>query len=407
MPILLRIIVQRVVLIALSSITVLGLGPQIENQNLNQDSEPVFEEEKSIIEKIKFPLPKINILDLPEANSTKPEDIKTTPLIIPNEPTKTSFIDIPSISPKIKTITPEAERVVVENKKEETEQPKITVNIKDVIDDSSETSSIENVSVNILCVKQSGNRTCLTTGSGVIISSSGVVLTNSHVAQYFLLKDAGYNCTLRRENIPFYGFNAKPLYISEGWIENNSRQITNPSPTGTGKYDYALLKITGNTNPTIPLPKFPSLKLNTSSGFLDTGDSVTVSGYPSVVTSSLDLAKNVKLKTEKIRVREIFTLGNNTIDVVASTDTNVAQRGSSGGGVFKNNELAGIIVSTNNGSTAGKYVVNILTLDYINREIKNETGKNLSNFVSGDLSKALEDFSIVAPHLTQLLMRNL
>jgi hypothetical protein len=407
MPIILRIIAQRIILVALSSITVLGLGPQIDNQSTSEE-QPVFEEEKSILERISFPLPKTNILNLPEANSTKPEDTKTTPPIIPKEPTKTSFIDIPSISPKIKTITEETERVVVENKtQEKTEEPKSTVSVQDIIEDNSETNSIENVSVNILCVKQSGNKTSLTTGSGVIISSSGVVLTNAHVAQYFLLKDSGYNCTLRRENIPLYGFNAKPLYISESWIENNYKQITSSAPTGTGKYDYALLLITGNTNPTIPLPKFPSLKLNTTSGFLDTGNTITVSGYPGVVTYSLELAKNGKLQTEKVKVREIFTLGNNTIDVVSSTDTFLAQRGSSGGGVFKNNELGGIIVSVNNGSSLGKFVVNILTLDYINREIKDETGKSLSNFVSGDLLKASTDFETDSLPLKALLMRNL
>lgn len=397
MPFLLRIIVQRLILVALSSITVLGLSSQID-ENPIPEEEPVFQEEKSIIEKIAFPLPKTNILNVPKETITPPPP-KTN-----SEPTKPSFIDIPEITTEIKPIIETTERVVIQKREE---QPEITLNLKDITEDTSETSSIENVSVNILCTRKVGNVTSLITGSGVIISSSGLVLTNSHVAQYFLLKDYGYDCTLRRENIPLYGFNAKPVYISEKWIENNYKQILNSSPTGTGKYDYALLMITGNTNPTIALPKFPALKINTANEFLDIGDTITVSGYPGIVSYSIEIAKNGKLQTEKVKVKDVFTLGDNTVDVISSTDTVLAQRGSSGGGVFKNNELGGIIVSTNDGSSAGKYVVNVLTLDYINREIKNETGKTLSSFVSVDLSQASANFDSVAPHLTQLLMRSL
>ncbi len=204
-----------------------------------------------------------------------------------------------------------------------------------------------------------------------------------------------------------YGFTAKPLYISEKWIENNYQQITSSSPVGTGKYDYALLLITGNTNPTIPLPKFPSLKINTSAEFLNAGEKITVAGYPGTITSSLEIAKNSSLQTDRVMVKEIFTLNKTSIDVVSTNDTVLAQRGSSGGGAFKNNELGGIIVSTKNGSSASNYALNILTLDYINREIKNETGKTLSNFVSGDLWKQAKDFETVGLRLTGLLMRNL
>ena len=44
-------------------------------------------------------------------------------------------------------------------------------------------------------------------------------------------------------------------------------------------------------------------------------------------------------------------------------------------------------------------------LDLANKNI--ETGKNLSGFISGDLQKQVKSFEIVAPHLTELLMRNL
>lgn len=403
MPFLIRIIAQRIFLVIVSSLTVLGLSPHAgidDSSDLNPIEETISEENTSLIQELtQIPLPKINILNLPEANTTKPESVQTPLPIIPPEPIKTPVIKITDkvIPPTYTPPTQPSQEIIPE---------KITVTTTPA-PDTSTINSIENVLVNILCIRQIGNKISLTTGSGVIISSSGVVLTNAHVAQQFLLKDAGYNCTLRRENIPLYGFNAVPLYISETWIEENYRQINNSSPTGTGKYDYALLLITGNTNPTLALPTFPSLKINTDSNFLDAGDMVTIAGYPGKITSSLEIAKNTELQTDRVRIREIFTLGANTVDVVATGDTTVAQRGSSGGGAFKDNVLGGIIVSTNTGSSAGYLVANILTLSYINREIKNETGRNLSSFINGNLQKQAEDFELVAPRLEELLMKNL
>lgn len=411
MSFLIRIIAQRVFLVIVSSLTVLGLSPHAEIENatdLNPIEEIIEEEPTGLIQELtQIPLPKINILNLPEANITKPQAVQTPLPIIPQEPIKTPIIKVtekvipPTYTPPTQTTSPTqsapAPAIVSE---------KITVTSAPA-PDTSAINSIENVLVNILCIRQIGNKISLTTGSGVIISSTGVVLTNAHVAQQFLLKDAGYNCTLRRENIPLYGFNAVPLYISETWIEENYLQLNNSTPTGTGKYDYALLLITGNTNPTLALPAFPSLKINTDSNFLDAGDMVTIAGYPGKMTSSLEIAKNTELQTDRVRIREIFTLGQNTVDVVATGDTTVAQRGSSGGGAFKDNVLGGIIVSTNSGSSAGYLVANVLTLSYINREIKNETGRSLSSFITGNLQKQAEDFELVAPHLEELLMKNL
>lgn len=402
MPILARIIAQRLLLIVLSTLTFLGVNPEVEIKSEDQ-AQIATEERKEIIQEtvpidqieITIPIPKINILDIPKADATHPSDIKTpeptipkpenkTPTIIISEPTKTSI-------PQIKESEISKENIVIT-------PPKDTP-------DTSNTNSIENVIVNILCIKQVGNKINLTTGSGVIVSEKGIVLTNAHVAQHFLLKDAGYNCTLRRENIPTYGFNASPLYISEKWIENNYRQINNSSPTGTGEDDYALLLITSNTNPSLSLPKsFPALSLNINNA-IDVGDNVTIAGYPGKITSSLEIAKNTALQTDSLKIREVFTLNDHTIDVVSTNETSMAQRGVSGGGVFKNNNLVGIMVSTN--QTNKGFVVNALTLDYINRDLKKETGKNLNEYLSGNYSKYAEDFASVAPHLTELLMRNL
>ncbi len=426
MPFLIRIVAQRVVLLVLSSMTILGLGPET---NLGTTATTTENEQVEQPSFLSIPIPEINILNLPIANKTKIEDIKTSIPIIPEIPIKTPVIRVtekkveettPTQSTPIKSPatqqtptqstpidrTPVTQPVVEKPPETISETKPETKIATEVIPDTSSINSIENIVVNILCIRQVGNRTSLTNGSGVIISSSGIVLTNAHVAQHFLLKDQGYNCSIRRENIPLYGFNAVPLYISEKWIENNFSQIKSSAPTGTGKYDYALLLITGNTNPTASLPKFPSTKFNTATKFLDTGDTVTIAGYPAQMTSSLEVAKNNALQTERVRIREIFTLETSSVDVVSTTDSVVAQRGASGGGVFKNDELGGIVVSTKNGNDPMKLSANVLTLSYINRELKNETGKTISEIISGNVIKQAEDFVTVGQRLTQLLMKS-
>src|SRR5690606_30412067 len=97
MPFLIRIIAQRVVLVILSSFTVLGLTPQT---NLNQPEPPaedqpnIPEEIDEIFSDVQIPLPKINILNLPQADLSKPDAIQTPLPIIPPEPIKTSVIQI-------------------------------------------------------------------------------------------------------------------------------------------------------------------------------------------------------------------------------------------------------------------------------------------------------------------------
>ncbi|MEY2641231.1 MAG: hypothetical protein RL150_624, partial [Candidatus Parcubacteria bacterium] len=191
--------------------------------------------------------------------------------------------------------------------------------------------------------------------------------------------------------------------------EDNFLAISNPAPVGTGEDDYALLLITGNTNPALSLPhSFPAATLNTASEAAEIGDAITVAGYPGIQTNDFNLATQALLKTDQTSIKNVFTLDRITVDVFATRDTPVAKRGSSGGGVFEDGKLIGIIATTNTGSTPGGYVINALTLDYINRDIKDATGKTLKEILGGDLTSQAASFaSSAAPRLTELLLRNL
>lgn len=426
MPVLVRIVAQRLFLVGLSLMTFLGVEPELELKT-TEEANVATEERKELIggtletiatgaaeatEPLQtlIPLPRVNIFDVPyyvpqTPNITTPDTTKSQPPVVEPVPVKTT-IPAPTTAPKPAAPEP------TETPAKETPAPAapaVPAPKPTPEPDTSSASTIANTVVSVLCVRHNGNKIHVTNGSGVLISEKGVVLTNSHVAQMFLLKDSGYNCSIRRENIPTYGWNAVPLFINEDWVEDNFLAISNPAPVGTGENDYALLLITGNTNAALGLPRsFPAATLNTASEAAEIGDTITVAGYPGIQTSDFNIATQALLKTDQTSIKNVFTLDRITVDVFATRDTPVAKRGASGGGVFEDGTLIGIIATTNTGNTPGGYVINALTLDYINRDIKDATGKTLKEILSGDVRAQAASFgSTVAPRLTELLLRNL
>lgn len=416
MPFLIRILIQRTLIIGLSTLAFFGVNPDI-NIPTTEEAQIKTEERQEIVRETigitdNEVEPRQNIIEqiIPKeikTNIVQKEDIILSSLISKKETEKTVEINIPKqiIQEKVHIATiepPKAKTAETAEKKETKTTTKIS------IPDTSSENTIENATVNIICVRQEGMKTHITSGSGVIISPEGVVITNSHIAQHFLLKNVGNNCSLRKENIPLYGFTAEPIYISEQWIEDNYKLISHSSPTGTGEGDYALLKITGNTNPVLEIPSsFAYINPDIEKETIKVGDQITAAGYPGR-QYNINLNNQLSLEIDKTSVERLFTLGKDSIDAFATENTSVAEIGSSGGGIFRDGKLIGLISTINSSSYGKGNVINAITLDYINRNIKRQTGKSLSSYLSGDLEKLMQNFqSSVAPHLTELLLRNL
>ncbi len=109
--------------------------------------------------------------------------------------------------------------------------------------------------VNIICASNNPGVKSIS-GSGVIIDPKGVVLTNAHIAQYFLLAtdpNQHISCVLRVGTPARDAYKAALVFISPAWLEANPKTITTLHPTGSGEHDYALLAILTSAT-SAPLP---------------------------------------------------------------------------------------------------------------------------------------------------------
>lgn len=331
----------------------------------------------------------------------------STPIAI-LEKFKPSLIPPPTnIVESVKSKIKEAETIIPTLKAQPATSPEILsqVNIPEL------NTKVRESLVNILCSTNFSPFKAIT-ATGVIIDSGGVILTNAHVGQYFLLKDyAGSNsidCVIRSGSPARPNYRGELIFISPKWIEKNKNNLKEETPLGTGENDFALILINKKINGEKITEKFSALDIETEDSNIDREKKIDhiVAGYPAGFLGGATVERDLYIASAVARIQEIFTFQEKTVDLVSLGGNVVAQKGSSGGAVFSSdkNKLLGLIVTTTDAKTTGERDLRAITLSHINRSLSESTGKGVKGYLSGDLGETLSLFNKNSfPYLSQIL----
>ena len=252
--------------------------------------------------------------------------------------------------------------------------------------------------MNILCLATGNGQENSISGSGVIIDARGVILTNAHVGQYFLLKDYpspdSVDCTIRTGSPATPAYRAELIYLPQAWIDANASQITAEHGTGTGENDYAFLRITSPVNPSTPLPSpFPNIGMTT---FADTNDPVLVAGYPAGFLDAETIERDLYATSAFTTIGQLYTFDDpSQVDVVSVGGTVVSQGGASGGAVVRtyDGKLSGLIATATAGTTTASRDLRAITIGYINRSLQAAGKGGLVSFLSQNLDTTASNFA--------------
>lgn len=256
--------------------------------------------------------------------------------------------------------------------------------------------------VNILCRVNTTSGRKIATGSGVFIDSRGVVLTNAHVASYLLYPPGAVSCEIRTGEPAKRLFDADLLYLSPSWAQANAGFFKNDSPKGTGEHDYAFL---------IPhqgqkIATTSAVVMSTTNARVETDRITLLAAYPAGFLGGAIVERELYPGTSYATIGTLYTFATSSIDLVSLGSSVLAQKGSSGGGVFDRitGYLLGLIVTTTAGETTGDRTLYGVLLSHINRSLEKDAGMSIGAFLEQDLDSSAQRFKeTTAPELRKLL----
>lgn len=260
--------------------------------------------------------------------------------------------------------------------------------------------------VNIICYTPVGSGLKSISGSGVFIDSKGIILTNAHIAQYFLLVDRGARCTIRAGSPAIDTYEASLIYIPSAWLQANSKVLTQTAPSGTGEYDFAFIAITKSVDRN-PLPDtFPSIPLAILPPMTDAP--VVIASYGAQFLEQSQIQSALFPTVVFGSVKDIFTFAINTIDVLALGGSAAAQEGSSGGGVANAfGELVGVITTSTTKGTTDTRSLSAITASYIRAAYAGETGSALDLLLGQSTATSIANFAKRIPELEAIITAQL
>ena len=268
----------------------------------------------------------------------------------------------------------------------------VTLLPQETVDFEAINTKVRTAVVNIFCLAK-GNSLQPITGSGVFIDPRGIILTNAHIGQYFLLDDF-IDCYIRTGNPAAIKYRAKLIYISQKWIKENSKNIIVENPKGTGESDYAFLAIE-KTIDNNPLPsQFPYLDMEIEKD-IRKNDLVLIAGYPAGFLGGISIQNNLFVLSSIGTVTEVFTFSENSIDLFSINGSLLAQKGSSGGAVVnKDTKIVGIVATATQELETKERELRTITTNHVDRSLFSEISKNTPSFFSGDILEKIINFEL-------------
>jgi len=242
--------------------------------------------------------------------------------------------------------------------------------------------------VNLYCRIKVGNKEVSSTGSGVMIDSRGVILTNAHVAQYFLLNGEDSkltaDCSVRTGSPAKEAYEAEVLYISKNWLDKNIDKSAKELSRGTGENDFALLYITSTKRGKLPAQfqaYYPGVTMQ-----LDRDKEVVVAGYPAGDLNFKGVRNKLKALTATTTITSLQTFESGTADLISLSPSKIASSGVSGGPVVMSGVVTGIVATMGTSKKKEGASLRAITLPYINRVIQSESGLSLASLYTVDLA---------------------
>lgn len=252
--------------------------------------------------------------------------------------------------------------------------------------------------VNILCTTYSGGSFNPISGSGVIVDSRGIILTNAHVAQYLLLKDYPFvnniQCLIRSGSPAQPLYTAEVMYLPPEWVAANASQLTATHAQGTGENDYAFLRITGTVSSSVSLPSsFPYLPMTSNAP--EVGAPTILVAYPAGLLSGETIQMNLYSSSAVSTVQGLYSFdGAQNVDLVSLSGTVVSQTGSSGGALLGvgSGKLLGIIATETTGTTTADRQLNAVTIGFIDRALSKSGKGGITTFLANDPAQTAASF---------------
>lgn len=260
--------------------------------------------------------------------------------------------------------------------------------------DITKTNSEESI-VNIRCESKNGSKIKVITGSGIIISRTGSILTAAHVAAPVYASEQGqnYTCFARIKNPASEQIPIKTIFIHPKWVSLHFHEF-DQSYLESGEYDFAILKINlksskftnkNNEEQTSLINKINSLaRANLGLNSVKSEDLIKISAYPAGDYQKYGVTTALYRKTESNQINSILTTQNYSYghNLLETQNSSLEQSGASGGGIFDNqgNLIALISNSVPSDTSLGQKKIRGVLLSYINISIKQITGKSLNDF---------------------------